>query len=218
MMKHKIAVIYDASYLMGDGEAVKKLILSLRFSSIEKPGLLGSLLAKVVGKGAGSHKTVIHEAEEVFVVSEIVPSEIMKQVDRDSANRDKGQRRAAGLLSGGAAKVDLCMDTVVSDSMHAGQHSSNRAEDPAEVDRQTTDMLMRYAIRVVSHRTSERYDLAVVATEDGGLLQTIAEQGRGGKAVFGVDSKLLTGPRGDFHDKLTELANLDNGTKMKLEI
>ena len=106
------------------------------------------------------------------------------------------------------------MDTVVADSVGAGHLDSEPFVDPEELDRQTAAMLIQYAVRVVSDRTTEKYDLAVVATEDENLLRSLADLSRGGKAVLGVNSQILNGAPGLLHEKLSELANSDGGVKV----
>ena len=198
MTKKKIAVIYDTSYLLGDFQPIQKFVLARRLSSQEKKGILGFL------KRGADHK-VHHEPGDLFVVSEIVPTEVMREVDRDPANGKKGQERIAGLLADGASKVDLSMDTVVGGSRKTSADAG-----------ETDEKLILYASRLVSHGTLEKYDLVIVATDDEGLLLNVAKKAEGGKEMFGVKSEHITRTR-LLHDKLTEMANRGRANKITME-
>jgi hypothetical protein len=200
MTKRKIAVIYDASYLMGDGGPVKDLILTQRLTIKEKSGVVGSLFAKLTGKG--SEKTTEQNAADLFIVSEVVPREVISQVERDPSKKEKGQKAIAALLKEGAAKVDLSLDTVVSEE----ERGRRPAADPDEMQRQTADKIFRYALRVASTRSAEKYELVVVATEDEDLLQKIAEAGKQQNPILGINRQGLSGSR-VLQEGLTAVAN-----------
>jgi ribosomal protein L30E len=179
MDKRKIAIVYDSSYLMGDFQSIKSFIMSRRFSSLEKQGLLGFMKAK---------QTVYHEPAKLFFVTEVVPNEVISELDEQTAIGP--QKTVVDLLQGGAVRVDLAMDTVVA------------ATAPIE----THKKISLYAERLVSYATREQYDLAIIGTERDELVEQLAALAARGKAVFGVKSEHLVRTR-LLHDKLADVAN-----------
>ena len=190
MEKRKIAVIYDTSYLMGEFQSIKKFIMSRRFSSKEKQGLLGFLKAR---------QTVYYDPSNLFVVAEVVPTEVIGEIDAQIAVGP--QKLVADLLQDGALRVDLAQDTVVS-----------TMGPEVEIEKQ----LSRYAERLVSFMTLENYDLAIIATEEDELVAHLAEMAARGKAVLGVKCEHLARTR-ILHDKLTEIANRGRPSEVVME-
>jgi hypothetical protein len=216
-MKKKIAVLYDTSYLTGNFQSLKKFILSRRFCSQPKPGKLGFLAAVLPGKGkakAGADQKVTHNPTDLFVITETIPNEVIKEIDKLPADREKGQQAIKVLLADGALKVDLAQDTVV------GELSGNYGGAPfhlqEEEDTTTDERIVGYVGRLVSFMTNEQYDLAIVATEDEGVLSRLAEKSQQGKAVLGLTGEQVTKTR-KFCDILTELANRGAASPISLE-
>src|SRR5262249_9297755 len=174
--KRKIAVIYDTSYIEGEFQSIKKFIMSRRFSSLEKQGLLGFMKAR---------QTVYHDPGKLFAVVEVVPTEVIGELDEQPAVAP--QKLAVELLQDGALKVDLAQDTVISGFAPASE---------------TEKKISLYAHRLVSYVTLEKYDLAIIATENDHLIANLAELAARGKAVFGVKSEHLVRTR-LLHDKIT---------------
>lgn len=190
MEKKKVAVVYDTSYLMGEFQSIKQFILSRRFSSQEKQGLLGFLKAK---------QTVYRDPNDLFSIVEVVPTEVIRELDNQTSLGP--QKLVVQLLQEGAIRVDLAMDTVVSE-----------LAPEAEMDKQ----LGVYAERLVSYATRERYALAIVAAESDELLANLDELAKKGKDVFGVKSEHLRRTR-LLHDKLTEIANRGTSRAVVME-
>jgi len=190
MEKRKIAIIYDTSYLMGEFQAIKEFILSRRFSGLEKQGLLGFMKAK---------QTVYHDPSKLFAIVEVVPTEVIRELDEQTALDSK--KLVADLLQDGAIKVDLAMDTMVS------------ALGPESVKEKKLSL---YAERLVSYATLEKYDLAIIATEDDELVSHLTALAARGKAVQGVKSEHLVRTR-LLHEKLTEIANRGRSSPVVME-
>jgi hypothetical protein len=210
MRKQKIGVIYDTSYLSGPCQSIRKFIWSRSFSSREKQGLLASLPSLLAGKGRGAH-TVQHEPGNLITVFEVIPTEVIQELEAPCANVNKVQEAIATLLADGAVKVDLAMDTVAGDPPDRGP------QDPAVArDKATDDRLIRYANRLISFATNENYDLAIIATEDEDLLSKVAELAKRGKRVLGLKSTDITGTR-LLHDKVMELVNRDRENPITME-
>ena len=186
----KVAVIYDTLYLMGEFQSLKEFIFSRRFSGQEKQGLLGFIKNK---------QTVYHDPRSLFAVIEIVPTEVLEELDDQKAVGP--QKLAANLLKDGALRVDLAQDTVVSSMMPQSA---------------TDKQIGLYAQRLVSFATRERYALAVIATENNELLTALADLAKKGKDVFGVKSQDLVRTR-LLHDKLTEIANRGRSNPVVME-
>jgi hypothetical protein len=189
MEKRKIAVVYDSSYLMGDFQSIKKFIMSRRISSLEKQGLLGFLKAK---------QTVYHDPNSLFLIYEVVPNDVISALDEQTAIGP--QKTVVDLLQGGAVRVDLAMDSVVS---AAGPSSE-------------TVQISLYAERLVSYATREQFDLAIIATEDDELIAEVNEKAASGKRVFVVKSEHLSRTR-LLHDKLAEIANRGRSNLVVME-
>src|SRR5262249_33914167 len=135
----------------------------------------------------------------LFAIVEIVPTEVIRELDNQTATGP--QKLVANLLKDGALRVDLAMDTVISDMM---------PESPTE------KQIGLYAQRLVSFATRERYALAVIATENDKLLTNLADLARQGKDVFGVKSQDLVRTR-LLHEKLTEIANRGRSNRVIME-
>jgi hypothetical protein len=210
MVKKRIAVVYDTSYLLGSFQSIKKFILAQRFSSQAKPGLLGILSSMIGGKGrakSAPENTVYNDAEELLYVYEVLPKEVMNEVDQHVGDERTTQPAVASLLQAGAAKVDLSLDTVAGEDQ-GGRFTDQQASANPPSERDIDEALLRYAIRLGSHETNERYDLAVLATDDEALLGKIATMAADGKPVFGITSANLTTTR-LLQDKLSQIASLD---------
>jgi hypothetical protein len=213
MEVNKIGVIYDTSYLTGGFQSVRKFILSRRFWSKEKKGLVGALRSLMVGKGAkpGTADTVYHEPGSLFYVYEVIPNEVLTEI----ASEGLEPQAVSTLLEDGAVRVDLCMDTVVGEHGLSGQ-KLGAPPGEAATGPDTGERIALYATRLVTYGTKERFDLAVVATEDPDLLARLAEIAGRGKAVVGLTSQQLSETR-QFHDRLTALANLGRPNPLVLE-
>jgi hypothetical protein len=202
MDTRRIAVIYDSSFLMGKFQSLKKFIHAKRFSSIEKPGFFKSMFG---GKSVGGQK-VFHNAGEVLHIYEVVPTEVMEEVKSRTGSADD-HPHIKSLRAEGAAKVDLSMDTV------AGElPGGSAAGSAAAMDKAVDDKLLLYARRLVAAGTTERYDLAIVATEDNALLAEIEKLVTEGKSLLGVKAEHLTAGR-RLHDKVSQIASRDGTTR-----
>jgi hypothetical protein len=146
-----------------------------------------------------ARQTVYYDPGNLFVVAEVVPSEVIGELDEQKAIGP--QKLVADLLQDGALRVDLAQDTVVS-----------TMGPEVEIEKQ----LSRYAERLVSFMTLENYDLAIIATEEDELVAHLAELAAGGKAVLGVKSEHLARTR-ILHDKLTEIANRGRPSEVVME-
>ena len=99
----------------------------------------------------------------------------------------------------------------------------------------TDERIVGYVGRLVSFMTNEQLDLAVVATEDAGVLARLAEKSKQGKAVLGLtseqirDSRLGTAvdPKADalihfalqvVKNRVRFMVNLDAATKEKISL
>jgi hypothetical protein len=209
MRQQKICVIYDTSYLSGPCQSIRKFIRSHRFSSQKKQGLLASLPSLLAGKGRGAH-AVQHEPDELCMISEVIPTEVIQEVAAPSAGLNQMQEAVAALLADGAVKVDLAMDTVAGDPPAKGPQGATFARDT------DTQRLILYAGRLISFATKEKYDLAIIATDDEGLLSKLAEMAKGGKGVLGLKSTDITGTQ-LLQDKLVELVNRNRENPITME-
>src|SRR5262249_51888391 len=121
MTKRRIAVVYDTSYLVREAPSLKQFVEARRFTSHEDPGLLGSLVSAV--SGTKREKTASHAAAEFLEVVEVVPTEVLAELDHQSG-QEKEKALVAGLLKGGATQIQLGTDTSVAgaglDPAHAG--------------------------------------------------------------------------------------------------
>ena len=219
MTVRRIAVIYDTSYLTEPFQSIRKFILSRRFSSQEKQGLMGSLRSMMAGKSGKpwAESTVHHEPGSLFYVYEVIPTEVLKQLAQGVAAEAGEPKAVASLLEDGAVRVDLSMDTVVGEHGLGGHHQRAPGNEPTT--RRTTitwaTRLLVTRLAWVTYGTNERYDLSIVATEDEDLLAQLDAMAKAGKAVFGVGREHLSGTR-LVHDKLTELANLGRATPLQM--
>jgi hypothetical protein len=169
--------------------------------------LLGSLVSAVDGKKRD--KTVAHAATELFDVVEVVPTEVMAEMDQASGKETEA-KLVKGLLQEGATQIQLGTDTSVAAAGIDPLHAAHGA------DRPMNQVLVRYASRLVGLDTHEKYDLAIVATDNETLLGRLAEMAREGKSVLGVKSEQVTGSRYVL-DKIVELANLGRDHSLTLE-
>ena len=203
----KIAIIYDTSYLAGGFPSIKQFILSRRFAGAPKPSVLEKVLSKVSKKPPKTSPASgeMQEAGSLFAVSEVIPTEVVNDIDQNHGADSKVQQTVAALLKDGAARIDLALDSVVGQSPAGGRLGALAAGGQGR--REGGENLVRYAVRLVSYGTKERYDLAVVATQDEHLLKTLADIAGRGQAVFGLKGEQLTGTR-VFHDKVAQVANL----------
>jgi hypothetical protein len=154
----------------------------------------------LAGKGR-REKTVYYDPDELFVVNEVLPAEVVHDIESKSPTVEQGRHVVAGLLQDGALRVELIQDTVLS-SMGM------------EMD--TERKLTLFGERLVSYVTLEKYDLCILATEDDGLLASLAEKSKSGSALLGVKSEHLNRTR-LLHDKITEIANWDRPGKIVME-
>src|SRR5262249_5250367 len=166
-----------------------------------------SLLA---GKGRGTH-AVQHEPDELCTISEVIPTEVIQEMAAPSAGVNQMQEAVAALLADGAVKVDLAMDTVAGDPPAVGLQGTTFARD---ID--TDQRLIRYAAPLISFATKEKDELAIIATDDEGLLSKLAEMAKGGKGVLGLKSTDITGTR-LLQDKLMELVDRNRENPITME-
>jgi hypothetical protein len=215
--KKKVAIVYDTSFLTRDFQSIKKFILARRFSSLPKPRLLGSLLAKLGGKEGSTDDRIQHDGASLFDVKEVVPKDVIKEVAKLQGSADKEHPAVASLVADGATRVDLAMDSVAGGPLHGSAGSAELDRELEQLAQHETDeRICRYAARLVSYGPKERFDLAIVATEDEDLLKSIAKMAKEGKAIIGVKSSQLTATR-ILQDKLAEAANSAGNDKLAVE-
>ncbi len=212
--KKRIAIIYDTSYLVGGFTPLPEFIFSRRFFSREKPKTAANLRFLFSGKWGrvGAEQIVNHDGRDLFLVVQLIPNEVLRELERDHGGDEAKKKLAESLLKDGAARVSLGMDTIVGQlpALHLAQEAG--PESPDEEDEETDKRIVGYAARLVSRQTKEPYDLAIVATEDEELLAELVQHR---PAVLGVKSEYLTQSR-LLHDKLTEIANLDRAGSLAL--
>jgi hypothetical protein len=208
LTKKRIVVIYDTSFLVGKGRSVKKLIMAQRISSRPRPGLVGSLLAKLTGKERD--QKAYHPPDELFVVAEVIPSEVIKEVEKHP-DKEAGLKLITELLADQAGKSTLTMDTIAG-RVVAGQPSEPETDtndiDPNDLD----EMLVRYAGRMGAPQTHEYYDLVLVATGDNTIAESLAQVNN----VYIVGPEDLKAPSG-LRGRLAELVNAGRPDKVTIE-
>jgi uncharacterized protein YacL len=133
-------------------------------------------------------------------VAEIIPSEVIHEMNHDFADIEKDKKVIAGLLAAGAMKVDLAMDTVI----------STMGE---ELD--ADEKLAMFARRLTSYFTTEKFDLAVVATEEDTLLADLAEAAKT-VPVMGIKAEQLTRER-VLHDKISDILSYHRPSRIVME-
>jgi hypothetical protein len=212
--KKRIAVVYDTSYLLAGAPSILEVVFSCRFSSQGKPGGAANLRSLLSGKWSqvGALETVYHDAKDMFVIVQLIPDEVLKEVDRRHGGDEAKLKLAASLLKEGAVRFSLALDTVVGQLPGLQAKQETGPESFEEIESDTDEKLVGYAARLVGSRTQDRYDLAILASEDEELL---AELTHCGMAVLGLKSADLTQTH-LLHDKLTEIANLGRDTKLTL--
>jgi hypothetical protein len=201
--KKRIVVIYDTSFLVGKGRSVKKLIMAQRISSRPRPGFVWSLLGKLTGKERD--QKVYHPPDELFVVVEIIPSEVIKEVKKHPDN-EAGLKLITELLADQAGKSPLMMDTVAAREV-AGQPFGPEI-DPDVLDK----MLVRYAGRMGAPQTKDHFDLVLVATGDNPIAESLAHVDN----IYIVGPEDLKAPSG-LRGRLAELVNADRPDKVTIE-
>jgi hypothetical protein len=201
--KKRIVVVYDTSFLVGKGRSVKKSIMAQRIYSRARPGVVGSLLAKLTGKET-DHKAY-HLPDELFAVAEVIPSEVIKEVEKHP-DKEAGLKLITELLADRADKFALMMDTV------AGRVVAGKPSEP-EIDPNHLDaMLVRYAGRMGAPETKENYDLVLVATGDNTIAKSLAQVDN----VYIVRPEDLKAPSG-LRGRLAELINAGQPDKVTIE-
>jgi hypothetical protein len=203
LTKKRIVVIYDTSFLVGKGRSVKKFIMAQRISSRPRLGLVGSMLAKLAGKERD--QIAYHSPDELIVVQEILPTEIIKEVEKHPDNA-AGLKLITELLAEQAGKFRLMMDTVAAKA--GGGKPSGPEIDPKDLD----EMLIRYAGRMGAPQTKEHFDLVLVATSD----NTIAKGLAGVNNVYIVRPDDLQAPSG-LRGRLADLVNAGRPDKVTIE-
>jgi hypothetical protein len=203
LTKKRIVVVYDTSFLVGKGRSVKKFIMAQRISSRPHPGLVGSLLAKLTGKERD--QKAYHPPDELFVVVEVIPSEVIKEVEKHP-DKEAGLKLITELRADQAEKVALMMDTVAG-RVVAGQLSVPGI-DPSDLD----EMLVRYAGRMGAPQTKENYDLVLVATGDNTIAESLGQVNN----VYIVGPEDLKAPSG-LRGRLAELVNAGRPDKVTIE-
>ena len=203
LTKKRIVVIYDTSFLVGKGRSVNKFIMAQRISSRPRPGLVRSLLAKLTGKERD--QKAYHPPDQLLVVAEIIPSEVIKEVNKHPDN-EAGLKLITELLADQAGKVPLKMDTVAAREV-AGQPSGPEI-DPDVLDK----MLVRYAGRMGAPQTKDHFDLVLVATGDNTIAESLAHVTN----VYIVGPEDLKAPSG-LRGRLAELVNADRPDKITIE-
>jgi hypothetical protein len=203
LTKKRIIVVYDTSFLVGKGRSVKQFIMAQRISSRPRPGLVGSLLAKLTGKERDQQ--VYHPPDKLFVVAEVIPSEVINEVEQHP-DKEAGLKLITELLADQAGEFALMMDTV------AGQVVAGKPHEP-EIDPNDLDeMLVRYAGRMGAPQTKEHYDLVLVATGDNTIAESLAQVNN----VYLVGSEDLKAPSG-LRGRLAELVNAGRPDKVTIE-
>jgi hypothetical protein len=203
LTKKRIVVIYDTSFLVGQGRSVKKFIMALSISSRPRPGIVGSLRAKLTGKE--KDQKAYHPPDELFVVAEVLPSEVIKEVKKHP-DKEAGLKLITELLADQAGQFSLMMDTVAGRAV-AGQPSVPEI-DPNSLD----EMLVRYAGRMGAPQTKEHYDLVLVATGDNAIAESLAQVNN----VYIVGPEDLKAP-GGLRGRLAELVNAGRPAKVTIE-
>ncbi len=219
--KRKLGVIYDTSYLVHNGPSVKAFILSRKFSGLEKPGLLGSLASMFSKHAKGADRTIVHPADSLFDIYQVIPEEVIDEVQHLLNHSDSDGAAVSSLIKSlmkeEAACVQLGMDSVVGDVARHAHANDEFAEEQARLrEKEIDEQLLGYATRLVTFGTRERYDLCIIASNDSSLLTQIAERAGSGKALLGISSDQLTHSR-ILHDKLSELASFNCPHKVTME-
>jgi hypothetical protein len=219
MAVKRIAVVYDISYLKEPFQSIRKFILSRRFTSQERQGLMGSLRSLMSGRSGkvGAENTVYHEPGSLFDIKEVVPNEVLKKLAQGADTASNGSPVVASLLEDGAVRVDLSMDTVVGEHGLPGLLGAALDAEPAgAAARKLREQVVGYAARLVKHSANDHFDLAIVASEDVDLLAQLSAMGGEGKPILGVTREHLSGTR-LVHDKLTWLANIGRTNPLAIE-
>ena len=203
LTKKRIIVVYDTSFLVGKGRSVKEFIMAQRISSWLRPGIVGSLLAKLTGKERD--QKAYHPPDALFVVAEVIPSEVIKEVEKHP-DKEAGLKLITELLADQAGKFALMMDTV------AGEVLADQPVEP-EIDPNDLDeMLVRFAGRMGAPQTKENYDLVLVATGDNTIAESLAQVNN----VYIVGPEDLKAPSG-LRGRLAELVNAGQPDKVTIE-
>jgi len=203
LTKKRIIVVYDTSFLVAKGRSVKHFIMAQRISSRPRPGLVGSLLAKLTGKERD--QKAYHPPDQLFVVAEIILSEVINEVEQHP-DKEAGLKLITELLADQAGKFALMMDTV------AGEVLADQPVEP-EIDPNDLDeMLVRYAGRMGAPQTHEYYDLVLVATGDNTIAESLAQVNN----VYIVGPEDLKAPSG-LRGRLAELVNAGRPDKVTIE-
>jgi hypothetical protein len=212
--KHKIGVIYDTSYLAANGPSIKSFILSRQFLVPEKPGLFSALTSLVKGTKEGSPRGVTRPAESLFDIYQVIPNEVIRELEYEMPAANKECPALAAILKEEATRIDLSMDSFVGSVLSQNPAPAEMSAKMANaLQRKVDEQLLGYAARLVAYGTRERYDLAVVATDDGNILRQIGALSQSGKAVFGITTAQLSQSR-TLQDKLSDLASLGRSHKV----
>ena len=203
LAKKRIVVIYDTSFLVGKGRSVKKFIMAQRISSRPRPGLVGSLLAKLTGKERD--QKAYHPPDALFVVAEVIPSEVIKEVEKHP-DKEAGLKLIMELLADHAGRIALRMDTV------AGEVVADQPSEPELDSNDLDEMVVRFAGRMGAPQTKEHYDLVLVATGDNTIAESLAQVNN----VYIVAPEDLKAPSG-LRGRLAELVNAGRPDKVTIE-
>ena len=201
--KKRIIVVYDTSFLVGKGRSVKEFIMAQRISSRPRPGRVGSLLANLTGKE--SDQKAYHPPDKLFVVIEVIPSEVIKEVEKHP-DKEAGLKLIMELLADHAGRIALRMDTV------AGEVVADQPSEPELDSNDLDEMLVRFAGRMGAPQTKDNYDLVLVATGDNTIAESLAQVNN----VYIVAPEDLKAPSG-LRGRLAELVNAGRPDKVTIE-
>jgi rRNA-processing protein FCF1 len=141
---------------------------------------------------------VYHPPDELFVIEEIIPSEVIKEVEKHP-DKEAGLKLITELLADQASDFDLRMDTI---------QPSEQEIDPNDLD----EMLVRYAGRLGAQESKEVYDLVLVATGDNTIAESLARVNN----VYIVGPEDLKAPSG-LRGRLAGLVNAGRQDKVTIE-
>jgi hypothetical protein len=160
-----IGIIYDTSYLMLNEKNtnIRELVIVLNHIEFRRET-----------KGWFSVNSERTKFSDHFCIEEIVPIEVANEIYKHFSNPDKemvarsARKKVAALIESGAKEVCL-----------SGVDVSNATNSVLGADSQTDRKQIAYALSMVE----KSWDLAIIATDDGGILYDIVKLCKEGKPI-----------------------------------